>query len=191
MKSHFFAYLMRMKNIKRWGLMRNTEPENIKEHSLDVAFIAHALAAAGNSMFERNCNVERIVMLAVYHDVSEVMTGDMPTPIKYFDPEIKKAYKKIEAFSTERLKAMLPPELRSSYSCLDGSEDEYENAIVKAADKISAYFKCIEELNSGNREFATAKDTLFRQIKELGLPETDYFMETFAESIGLTLDELK
>lgn len=181
---------MRMKNIKRWGLMRNTEPENIKEHSLDVAFIAHALAAIGNSRFNRGCDHERIVMLAVYHDVSEVITGDLPTPIKYFDPEIKNAYKKIEAVSAAKLKNMLPEELRDAYTYLDGSEDEYENKVVKAADKISAYFKCVEELNSGNREFATAKDSLLRQIKELELPEADYFMDTFAESIGLTLDEL-
>ena len=190
MRSHFFAYLMRMKNIKRWGLMINTESENIKEHSLDVAYIAHAIAAAGNSMFGRNCNVEHIVMLAIYHDVSEVITGDLATPIKYFNPEIKGAYKKIEEISTEKLKNMIPPEIASEYSCLSESGDEYEKKVVKAADKISAYFKCIEELKSGNREFATAKDTLLAQINEVALPEVDYFMDTLADSIGLTLDEL-
>lgn len=181
---------MRMKNIKRWGLMRNTEPENIKEHSLDVAYIAHALAAIGNSLYGRSCNVEHIITLAIYHDISEVITGDLATPIKYFNPEIKNAYKKIEEVSLEKLRNMIPNEITQEYNCLYPSDNSYENTIVKAADKISAYFKCIEELKSGNHEFATAKDALLIQIHEINLPEIDYFMNTFADSIGLTIDEL-
>ncbi len=190
MKSHLFAYLLRMKNIKRWGLMRNTEPENIKEHSLDVAYIAHALAAIGNGKFQRNCDVKSIVMYAMYHDVSEVITGDLATPIKYFNPEIKKAYKEIESLSVDKIKAMIPEDMYAEYKYLDEPEAGYEHDIIKAADKISAYFKCVEELKSGNKEFAMAKGTLHRQIMEFNLPEVEYFMATFADSVELTLDEL-
>ncbi len=190
MKSHFFAYLMRMKNIKRWGLMRNTEPENIKEHSLDVAYIAHALAAIANSVYGKTVDVKNVVMLAMYHDVTEVITGDLATPIKYFSPEISSAYKEIERISAKKIKSMVPNELMSEYGCLDGGT-EYEEMIVKAADKISAYFKCVEELNSGNSEFAKAKDSLLKAICDFDLPEVKYFMDTFADSIGLTLDELR
>lgn len=180
-----------MKNIKRWGLMRNTEEENIKEHSADVAYIAHALAVIANRRFNANINVERTVMHALYHDVSEVITGDLATPIKYFNPEIKQAYKKLEAMSAEKIRNMLPEELAEEYTYLEDPADEHEQKIVKAADKISAYFKCLEELSSGNNEFATAQDTILRQIHECKLPEVEFFIETFADSITLTLDELK
>lgn len=190
MKSHFFAYLMRMKNIKRWGLMRNTESENIKEHSLDVAYIAHALAAIANNVYGKKVDVKNVVMLAMYHDVTEVITGDLATPIKYFSPEIKSAYKEIEKISACKIKSMIPDEIASEYDCIDGGT-QYEESLVKAADKISAYFKCVEELNSGNNEFAKAKESLFKAICDFEQPEVNYFMDTFADSIGLTLDELK
>ncbi len=190
MKSHFFAYIMRMKNIKRWGLMKNTEPENIKEHSADVAYIAHMLAVIGKKIYSKDVNAEKIVMFALYHDVSEVITGDLATPIKYFNPEIKEAYKKIEDISVQKIKQFLPEGFESEYYALDGKMTAYEKQIVKAADKIAAYFKCLDELKSGNSEFSKAKDTLYRQIKELELPEVDYFLETFEDSIMLTLDEL-
>ena len=189
MKSHFFAYLMRMKNIKRWGLMRNTEQENIKEHSLDMAFIAHALAAIAVNVYGKDVDVKNVVMLAMYHDVSEVITGDLATPVKYFNPEIKLAYKQIERVSLDKIKSMIPEEIKSHYDCLDGG-NEYEEMLVKAADKISAYFKCVEELKSGNTEFSTAKDTLLASVKAFALPVVEYFMEHFADSIGKTLDEL-
>lgn len=190
MKSHFFAYLMRMKNIKRWGLMRNTEPENIKEHSLDVAYIAHAIAAIAKNVYGKDVDVKNVVMIAMYHDITEVITGDLATPIKYFNPEIKSAYKEIEHISAQKIKDMIPNDIKSEYCCIDGG-NEYEELLVKAADKISAYFKCVEELNSGNNEFATAKNSLLKAICEFNLPEVEYFMDTFAHSVGLTLDELK
>lgn len=182
---------MRMKYIKRWGLMRNTEEENIKEHSADVAYIAHALAVIANKRFGGNVNVERVVMHALYHDVSEVITGDLATPIKYFNPEIKDAYKKLEANAVNKIRNMLPDDLAEEYSCLNDPEDERERKIVKAADKLSAYFKCLEEISSGNNEFAIAKQTLCDYAKGMGLPEVDFFIDTFADSITLTLDELK
>lgn len=190
MKSHFFAYLMRMKNIKRWGLMRNTESENIKEHSLDVAYIAHALAAIAKNIYGKSVDVKNVVMIALYHDVTEVITGDLATPIKYFNPEIKVAYKEIEHISAQKIKNMVPAQIKGEYNCLDGGT-EYEELLVKAADKISAYFKCVEELKSGNNEFAMAKESLLKAVYDFDLPEVEYFMDTFAHSVGLTLDELK
>lgn len=189
MKSHFFAYLMRMKNIKRWGLMHNTQQENIKEHSLDVAYIAHALAAIANNVYGKSVDVKNVVMIAMYHDITEVITGDLATPVKYFNPEIKRAYKELEELSAKKIKSMIPAEIAEEYACIEGGS-EYEELIVKAADKISAYFKCVEELNSGNHEFSTAAKTLLASIKAFELDEVKYFMDTFADSIGLTLDEL-
>ncbi len=190
MKSHFFAYLMRMKNIKRWGLMRNTEQENIKEHSLDVAYIAHALGAIANNVYGKDVDIKNLVMIAMYHDVTEVITGDLATPVKYFNPEIKTAYKELEKLSAGRILNMLPQEIAGEYECINGG-NEYEEKLVKAADKISAYFKCVEELKSGNREFAMAKESLLKAVHDFELPEVEYFMDRFADSIGLTLDELK
>lgn len=189
MKSHFFAYLMRMKHIKRWGLMRNTEYENIKEHSLDVAYISHALAAIAQNIYGKKVDVKNVVMIALYHDVTEVITGDLATPIKYFNPEIKIAYKEIEHISAQKIKNMVPDSIRTEYTCLDGGS-EYEELLVKVADKISAYFKCVEELKSGNNEFAMAKTSLLKAIYDFDLLEVNYFMDTFAQSIGLTVDEL-
>lgn len=192
MKSHFFAYMARMKHIKRWGIMRNTIEENIQEHSLQTAMIAHALALIKNKLFGGDVNPERIMALAVYHEASEVITGDLPTPIKYFNPKIKQEYKKIEAIASDVIWNMLPEELKPDYDVLIKSqEDEAENhKIMKASDKICAYIKCIEELKTGNDGFSKAKETLEKDIKGLNMQEVDYFMDTFIDSFDLTLDEL-
>ena len=190
--SHFFAYLSRMKHIKRWGLMRNTQEENIQEHSLQTAMIAHALAVIRNRFFEGGVNPERIMAFAVYHEAGEVITGDLATPIKYFNPEIKTAYKQIEALAVDKLLQMLPEELRDDYAGLLElqSADGTEYAIVKAADKICAYLKCVEELKAGNGEFKKAKASIEKELKACPLEEVKYFMREFTPSFGLTLDEL-
>ena len=190
--SHFFAYLSRMKFIQRWGLMRNTQNENIQEHSLQVAVIAHALAIIRNKYFNGNLNPERVVTLAVFHETSEVITGDLATPIKYFNPDIKKAYKNIEEIANTRLLKMLPDELTEVYHAL--LFHEYEDVdcwkIVKAADKICAFLKCIEETKAGNREFNKAMESIQQEISNMVEPEIKYFMTTFVPSFQLTLDEL-
>ncbi len=192
MKSHFFAYMAKMKYIKRWGIMRNTVEENIQEHSLQAAMIAHALALIKNRMFGGQVNPERVMALAVYHEAGEVITGDLPTPIKYFNPEISKEYKKIEAIADDALWNMLPEALKSDFDILirDQKSEEENYRLVKAADKICAYIKCVEEINTGNDGFKKAKETLEKAISALGMPEVDYFMETFIDSFSLTLDEL-
>ena len=188
---HFFGYLARMKHIRRWGLMRNTRDENIQEHSLQAAMIAHALAVIKNKLFGGNVDAERVMALAVYHEVGEVITGDLATPIKYFNPEIKNAYKEIERVAEEKLLCMLPDELRDEFEPLvKQREDDEAYAIVKAADKICAYLKCVEEMSAGNSEFAKAKKTLKKTIDSMNRPEVDYFMKTFVPSFELTLDEL-
>jgi 5'-deoxynucleotidase len=189
--SHFFAYLSRMKFIERWGLMRCTYPENIQEHSLRVAMIAHALAIIRNRLFDGSLNPDRAAVLAMYHDASEVVTGDMPAPIKYFNPAIRDAYKDIEAHAQDRMIAMIPAEIREEYrQVFDLSHDDEHIMLVKAADKICAYIKCVEERGAGNKEFAQAELSLKEMIDRMDLPEVDYFMRTFMPSIGLTLDEL-
>jgi len=190
--SHFFAYLSRMKYIKRWGLMRNTKEENIQEHSLQTAMVAHALALIKNKMFNGKANPERILAYAVYHEAGEVITGDLATPIKYYNPEINKAYKKIEAVAVKKLLGMLPEELKGEYTGLLElqSANEEERAIIKAADKICAYLKCVEELKAGNGEFKKAKATIEKELKQSPLPEVKYFLQEFVQSFDLTLDEL-
>jgi len=190
--SHFFAYLSRMKLIKRWGLMRNTSDENIQEHSLQVAMIAHNLAIIRNRFFGGNLNPEHVMTLACFHEVGEVITGDLATPIKYFNPEIKKAYKAIEVIANKKLYEMLPAELQGDYKALlfPQEEDGESWVIVKAADKISAYLKCIEELKAGNQEFAKAERSIKQEIMSMNLPEVQYFLEVFVPSFSLTLDEL-
>jgi 5'-deoxynucleotidase len=190
--SHFFAYLSRMKFIKRWGLMHNTYPENVQEHSLRVAHIAHGLGLIRNKMFKGTVNPDRLAVMALYHDVGEVLIGDLPAPIKYFNPDINKAYRGIEATASSRLLAMLPDGVRAEYQPLlhpDDSESELWE-IVKAADKLCAYIKCLEEMSAGNREFAKAEASLRQTVEELDLPEVKYFLETFVPSFRLTLDEL-
>ena len=189
---HFFSYMARMKHIKRWGLMRNTREENIQEHSLQTAMIAHALALIKNRIFGGKVNAERVLALAVYHEAGEVITGDLATPIKYFNPEIKTAYKQIERVAEEKLVDMLPKALKGDYESLilDRDAEGELYAIVKAADKICAYLKCVEELSAGNSEFEKAKNAIEKTIKEMDRPEVNYFMETFVPSFELTLDEL-
>ena len=190
--SHFFAYLARMKFIRRWGLMRNTYPENIQEHSLQVSMIAHGLAVIGKCFYNRNIDPAKVAAFALYHDVGEVITGDMATPIKYFNPKIKSAYQEIEKIAREKLLSMLPNELRENYRLLfyaEESEKQYRD-IVKAADKICAYLKCLEELKAGNQEFAKAKTAIRKQIQAIEMPEVSYFMKVYVPSFSLTLDEL-
>ena len=190
--SHLFAYLSRMKFIRRWGLMHNTYPENIQEHSLRVAMIAHALAVIRNRQFGGQVHPERAALLALYHDAGEVLTGDMPAPVKYFNPEIRSAYRGIEAAASDKLFAMLPDTLKADYRPLffptDADRSHWE--LVKAADKVCAYVKCLEEVAAGNNEFAKAEKALRAAVDALDLPEVGYFMETFAPSFRLTLDEL-
>lgn len=190
--SHFFAYLSRMKLIERWGLMRNTSQENIQEHSLQVAIVAHGLAVIRNKYFGGQINPERALALGVFHEVSEVITGDLATPIKYFNPEIKKAFGEIEEVAKERLYNMLPEPLRDDYRdyFFKQKEDEEHWQLVKAADKICAYLKCVEELKSGNKEFEKAARAVKKEIDKSELPEVKHFMENFVPSFSLTLDEL-
>ena len=189
---HFFAMLSRMKYINRWGLMRNTREENICEHSLEVALVAHARATVGNRKFGRRYNPERAAMLAMLHDASEIITGDMPTPVKYHSEEIRKAYAEVEDLAVEHLVNMLPEDLRPAYReimTMGGEGDEELKPLIKAADKISAVIKCVEERRSGNRDFSKAEQTITQAIRDMGLPEADYFMKEFLPSYGLTLEE--
>ena len=189
---HFFAYMARMKLIRRWSLMKSVSEENIAEHSAQVAQIAHALALIKNRYFGGSINADRVTTLALYHETSEVLTGDLPTPIKYYNPEIRKAYKDIEGVANEKLLGMLPDGLREDYRPLVmGDESAYEQRLVKAADKISAYVKCVEELRSGNREFVKAEATLRTEVERLcEMEEVRYFCDTFMDTFRKTLDEL-
>lgn len=188
--SHFFAYLARMKYITRWGLMRNTRPENIQEHSLQVAMVAHALAIIRNRRYGGKLNPERIMALAVYHESGEVITGDLATPIKYFNPEIKDAYKRIEGIACRRILDMLPEDIRQDYKSLIIQPDDEEHQVVKAADRICALLKCIEEAKAGNEEFVKARQSIEASIDALDMPEVADFMTEFVPSFMLTLDEL-
>ena len=190
--SHLFAYLSRMKFIRRWGLMHNTYPENIQEHSLRVAMIAHALAIIRNRVFGGNVNPERTAVLALYHDAGEVLTGDLPAPVKYFNPDIKRAYQAIEATATEKLFNMVPDALKADYRFLFHVEeaDCVHQDLVTAADKLCGYLKCLEEIGAGNQEFSKAEKALRVSVESLALPEVRYFLDTFVPSFKLTLDEL-
>ena len=190
--SHLFAYLARMKFIRRWGLMHNTYPENIQEHSLRVAIIAHALAVIRNRLFQGDVNPERVAALALFHDATEVLTGDLPTPIKYFNPEISRAYRAIEHVANQKLFDMIPDELRADYRALffDDPADREHRELVKAADRLAAYMKCLEELAAGNHEFSKAEKALRASVEGLDLAEVRYFLDTFVPSLRLTLDEL-
>ena len=188
--SHFFAYLSRMKNIKRWGLMRNTQEENIKEHSLDVAVVAHALAVIRNTFYGGALDVGYVTELAVFHEVGEVITGDLATPIKYFNPEISRVFKDVEHMAEDRLLDMLPGDLKPVYEKLIHHEGKEAYAVVKAADKLCAYIKCVEETKSGNMEFEKARNKIAADLAAIKLPEVGYFMREFLPSYALTLDEL-
>ena len=193
MKYNFFAYMARMKLIKRWSLMKSVTEENIAEHSAQVAQIAHALALIKNKYFGGELNADRVATMALYHETSEVLTGDLPTPIKYYNPEIKQAYKDIEHISNNKLISMLPDELQGEYrELIEEREGSYERMLVKAADKISAYIKCIEEMRSGNREFAKAEQSLKKAVEAYFChEEIKYFCEKFLDSFKKTLDELE
>ena len=182
MKSHFFAYISRMRFIQRWALMRNTAPENVQEHSHQVAVLAHALAVIRNERFGGHLDPAT---------ASEILTGDMPTPIKYDNPAIRSAYKDVEAVAEGKLLRMLPPELQGVYEPILTEADPEIRRVVKAADKLSAYIKCVEELKAGNNEFRKAAAQTRRALEEYGLPEVAYFLETFMDSFSLTLDELQ
>ncbi|MCF7503657.1 MULTISPECIES: 5'-deoxynucleotidase [Vibrio] len=191
-QSHFFAHLARMKLIQRWPLMRSISSENISEHSLQVAFVAHALALIKNKKFDGQLNPEHIALLGMYHDTSEVLTGDLPTPVKYYNPDIAQEYKKIEAAAEQRLLSMLPEEFQDDFApfLISGTASEEEQSIVKQADTICAYLKCLEELSAGNHEYEQAKRRLEETLEQRKSPEMDYFLTTFAPSFELSLDEI-
>lgn len=190
---NFYAMLSRMKYINRWGLMNNTREENIGEHSLEVAIFAHALVCIANKRFGENLNADRAALLGLFHDASEIITGDLPTPVKYFDPKIKDAYKNIEHLSEQKLLSMLPDYLKDEYVPLVDSDftDEKLHVYVKAADKLSALVKCTEELKMGNTEFIKAERSTREALEKFDLPALKVFMEEFLPSFTLTLDELE
>ncbi len=186
----FFAYISRMKYITRWALMRNTIPENIQEHSHMVAVLAHALGVIRRDVFGRPCDVNACATAALYHDATEIFTGDMPTPIKYANPTLRASYHQVEDAAAEKLLSLLPPELRPAYAPLLTGEAEDIRPLVKAADKLAAYIKCVEELGAGNREFQDAARETLAAVHAMELPEAEWFLERFGESFGLTLDRL-
>ncbi len=191
MKTGFFAMLSRMKYINRWGLMRNSRPESLSEHTLDVAVIAHALAVIRNRRFCGKVDCGRVALLALYHDAPEIITGDLPTPVKYLNDEIRGAYKKVEHHAASRLVAMLPDDLQPDYAALlEPDETAEEMVLVKAADKLSALIKCMEEECAGNGEFKTAKEATLRILQECPLPEVEVFLTQFIPAYRCTLDEL-
>lgn len=190
MTYNFFAYISRMRYIERWSLMRNSLPENIQEHSHMVAVLAHALGIIRRDVFHQPCDPDKCAAAALYHDCSEILTGDLPTPIKYHSPEIMQAYKQVEEIANEKLMSTLPKELRAAFAPYMQEDDEAVRAIVKAADKLSAYIKCIEERKAGNNEFLSAEKQTRAKLDESNMPELKYFLENFIPAFELTLDEL-
>ena len=195
-ESHFFATLSRMKYIERWALMRNAREETLSEHSLDVAVIAHALCVLANRRHGHHVDAERAALVGLYHDASEIITGDMPTPVKYGDEQILNAYKDVEIRAEQRLLDLLPEDLREDYEDLffggDDAEEIYMRKLVKAADKLSALIKCMEEEEAGNREFRTAKESIWAAVQRMAAdyPEVADFADVFLPSYGKTLDQL-
>ena len=193
---NFFATISRMKYIDRWALMRNSRNENLSEHSLEVAMISHALCVIGNVRYDRNLDEEKAALVGLYHDSSEIITGDMPTPVKYYNPDIRDAYKQVEKIAEFKLLEKLPSDLRPAFEAIykpdKSQEEKYMRRLVKAADKISAYIKCIEEEKAGNSEFSTAKKTIEESLEKLKqeLPEVADFVRDFLPAYGKTLDEL-
>lgn len=192
MSANFFALLYRMKYISRWGLMRNSRTENISEHSLETAVIAHGLAIMRNKRFGGNVNPDRVALLALFHDVSETITGDLPTPVKYFNTDISASYKQVENIALEKLLTMLPDDMSEEYRniLIPTESDNEAMRLVKAADKLSALLKCIEEESAGNGEFALAKQGTLEAIAKLDVPEANEFIREFLPAYNLTLDEL-
>lgn len=193
MENHFFAMMSRMKYIERWALMRNAQKENISEHSLEVSMLAHGLAVISNKRLGNSLNAERAALLGLYHDTTEIITGDLPTPIKYANPDIMQAYQELEQVSAHKLLSMLPEDIRCEYESLyfKKEEDTYLWKLVKAADKLSALIKCMEEEKAGNKEFIRAEQTIMQAIKENDLEEVRIFIDEFLPSYSKCLDELK
>lgn len=190
MSHSFFAYIFRMRYIARWALMRNTRTENVEEHSYEVAVLAHALAVIGRDVYHKGLNPEAVATAALFHDAPEIITGDMPTPIKYYNPEIKTAYKQVEEVAQDKLLSMLPPELAPAYEPLVRESDDTIRAYVKAADKLAAWLKCQEELKAGNTEFKRAADETMAALQAMGMEEVDWFMERLGGAFQLPLDDL-
>ncbi len=187
---NFYALIARMKNIGRWALMRSVTPENVQEHSHMVAVLAHALGVIRRDVLGKPCDVDAVTTAAIFHDAGEILTGDLPTPIKYYDPDIMTAYRKVEAAAAERLLSMLPEALRPAYGPLLAEPDPEIRPLVKAADKLSAYIKCVEERRAGNDEFLQAERKSLDTLRGYGMPEVDYFLENFIPAFERTLDEL-
>lgn len=179
-----------MRFIQRWGLMHNHYPENIQEHSLRVATLAHALALIGNTLYGRRFDADRAAALALYHDATEVLTGDLPAPVKYYNETIRKAYKSIESTARDQLLDTLPQALRPVFAPYFQAEDPELERLVKSADKLCAYLKCVEEVRAGNGEFSRALEVLEAEVRRIDQPEVRYFLDTFAPSFALTLDDL-
>ena len=190
MSHHFFPMISRMRYINRWGLMRNTRLENIQEHSHQVAVLAHALAVIQNRHFGGQVDPGAVAVAGLYHDASEILTGDMPTPIKYDNPDIQNAYKQVESVAEQKLLSMLPEDLRPDFDAILTISDPEIHALVKAADKLSAYLKCVEELKAGNNEFKKAKEQTYAALCQNPIPALRYFMDHFLDGFELTLDEL-
>lgn len=190
MNHSFFAYIFRMRYIARWSLMRNTRTENVEEHSYEAAVLAHALAVIGRDVFHKELDPDKIAVAALFHDAPEIITGDMPTPIKYYNPDIKSAYAQVETVAQDKLLSMLPPALSPAYEPLVRESDETVRRYVKAADKLSAYIKCQEETRVGNTEFKKAAEQTLAALREMDMEELDYFMARFLPAFSLTLDDL-
>ena len=190
MNYSFFALISRMRNIARWSLMRNSATENVQEHSHIVAVIAHALAVIRRDVFGSAADPGQVAAAALFHDASEIFTGDMPTPVKYFAPDIMTAYKRVESVAARKLLSALPVEMRHAYEPLFSQDDVEVAALVKAADKLAAYIKCIEEIKAGNQEFRLAAEQSRQKLDALNMPEVGYFIERFIPAFDLTLDEL-
>ncbi len=190
MPYNFFAYIFRMRYIARWALMRNTRSENVEEHSYEVAVLAHALAAIGREVFHKDVDPDRAASAALFHDAPEIITGDMPTPIKYYNPELKNAYKAVEAVAQDKLLSMVPPELAAVYGPLLRESDESVRPYVKAADKLAAYLKCLEEQKAGNTEFDRAAHETMAALRAMGMEELDWFLDNLAGAFQLALDDL-
>ena len=190
MDCHFYALMARMRYIQRWALMRNTEPENIQEHSHMVAVLAHALVLIQNQYYGGHLDPGQAVLLALYHDATEILTGDLPTPIKYYNPDLRSSYQVVEDAAARRLLDLLPEELRGDYEPLLLEPDPELAAVVKAADKLDAYLKCVKELKAGNAEFRKAKEQTYAALMRNPLPALQHFILHFLPSFELTLDEL-
>lgn len=181
-----------MKLIQRWALMHNVRQENVQEHSLQVAIIAHALSVIGNKYYQKSYNQERVALLSVYHDATEVLTGDLPTPVKYYNPEIREAYKAIENSATDKLLSLLPEDLVPEYQDIFKMKEEDKELwrLVKAADSLCAYIKCLEESAAGNKEFNQAKVAIKETLDKMDMKEVEYFLSNFIKSFSLSLDEM-